>query len=498
MALRAVILVQNVWRKRKARMYLTALRNANIKQKIVEAELAREHIARRRIIELLRVLLDRIRVRRLLMAQQMHSIYIHVHSAHKLLPGKLTGLSDPFVRVAGSRLKLNPGQVQIPSPAAVVSGKKRLVKPHGAAQTVCLGSTKHVLASLNPVWEQEVLLSGLYGGDYIVFNVYDRDSFGGDKFLGQAEICLLDYPQLFRGVHGGAQRGCVVDLPDLELRPCATAIHDGKGAIITGTDVIPTGSKSPKSRGHLKVTLKLPVTSRSVCGWMYKYSSSAVIGMPRSFKRRWMVLTDESLQYYDNLYSLDDPRYTVACKDVSLIENTSDESTGILESMTVAFGRDSWQLKFVEEDDQFKREKWLNRITLCCYNIGFRSKNTASRLAAYPVLHGVRQLVNKTLLNPDNIDVTNLPYAPSAERTTSVTSAAASGTVATSTTPQRRGSGTAAASVGSVNSTPADINRSRSRTASNAADTPPVGSANSSGVKTKRRSSFLGGVLDKL
>ena len=45
----------------------------------------------------------------------------------------------------------------------------------------------------------------------------------------------------------------------------------------------------------------------SFCGWMYKLSSSA-IGIGRTFKRRWLVLNDEQLEYFDDMFSLENPR----------------------------------------------------------------------------------------------------------------------------------------------------------------------------------------------
>ena len=100
-------------------------------------------------------------------------------------------------------------------------------------------------------------------------------------------------------------------------------------------------------------------------------------------------------------------RYVIACKDVGVFEQSRDD-LGRLDTMTIGFGADNWQLKFVEEDSDSIRERWLRRISNACYNVGYRSAATSSKISAFPVLHKVRQQFN----DDANRQVSELPIAP--------------------------------------------------------------------------------------
>ena len=89
-------------------------------------------------------------------------------------------------------------------------------------------------------------------------NVYDKDSFMKDKFLGQVELCLADYPMLFRDIRGGS-----VVLDDLPLTHSQSKIYDDKGNIIPVTDVVPIGKRV--ERGTISIILTLPPLSRRLC-----------------------------------------------------------------------------------------------------------------------------------------------------------------------------------------------------------------------------------------
>lgn len=399
---KAVILVQCMWRKRKARNYLTHLRDLRIGNKLKKELEIKKNKAREKIMWFLLLFISKIRTRNAIMTAHLHSFHIHIKSGHNLLGGNVSGTSDPYIKIVGSRLVLYPGQKHYSAAAR----KNGFPKPQGLSKTICTANTQYIDNTLNPIWDTKLILSGLYGTDSIIFNVYDKDTFGVDKFLGQGEIELMNYPQLFNNLNKSEE----LIIENLELQQSLIRIHDDKGNVLPIHDAMPIGKKC--SRGSLQLTIRISTITRSMCGWIYKFSSSIIPGLPRTFKRRWLVLSDDSLQYYDDMFTLNDPRYIIACKDVSLIEQTIDETTGILDTVTIAFQRDSWYLKFIEEDSQFIRQRWLSKINQACYNLGYRSKDTQSRLASFPILHNVRQLVSKNITNPDNIDVTNLPLVP--------------------------------------------------------------------------------------
>ena len=267
---KCVVMIQALYRKNKARKKLSMLRQEKTLRRLREAQ---ESKAQMRIDSFVLLFIARCRFRKQIIASQMHTVLVTIKSANNLLPANVVGnTSDPYVIVTGARVTpvfTSGTNNSISNPMMKTKSQKELrqnLRKTGVQRTICSSKTSVIDGTLDPVWNETVIVSGVYGSDYIVLNIYDKDSFTKDKFLGQVELCLADYPVLFNDIRGG-----VVVLDDLVLTPSMAKIYDKDGNMLTITDVVPVGKQV--KRGTISIVLTLPPLSRrySVCVYIYYY-----------------------------------------------------------------------------------------------------------------------------------------------------------------------------------------------------------------------------------
>ena len=393
----------------------------------------------------LRIYVARFRFRKLLASSHDHVVLVQLKSASNLIgTNSLNETSDVYCRVVGSRfIAINTRN----KAGRVVASKQ------GVTKSISSYTSKTITNTINPIWNEESFVTGIYGSDSVIVNIYDKDTFTKDTFLGQVEIPLSDHPQLFRSTMGSRE----IHLDDLPLKKNNTNIHDMHGDILTINDcIIPEARKKIEhKRGFISITLRLPALINNMCGFMYKLSSSVIPGMPKSFKRRYMVLKEGLLVYFDDSFSLQDPRYEVWCQDVINIEETFNHSKTEIETFSVTFGPDSWTVKFDENMNTMVRKEWLRKIRFNCYNVNNKSIRGASRLSNFPLLLNVRNKIGTPVNNTNT-------------------------------------SGTSGGTIGS----PSGRERMHSNASEDVNSPIAIGSSGSTGSRVTRRRSSLGGVIE--
>ena len=217
------------------------------------------------------------------------------------------------------------------------------------------------------------------------------------------------------------------------------------GDILTINDcIIPEARKKIEhKRGFISITLRLPALINNMCGFMYNLSSSVIPGMPGL------------LVYFDDSFSLQDPRYEVWCQDVINIEETFNHSKTEIETFSVTFGPDSWTVKFDENMNTMVRKEWLRKIRFNCYNVNNKSIRGASRLSNFPLLLNVRNKIGTPVNNTNT-------------------------------------SGTSGGTIGS----PSGRERMHSNASEDVNSPIAIGSSGSTGSRVTRRRSSLGGVIE--
>lgn len=112
----------------------------------------------------------------------------------------------------------------------------------------------------------------------------------------------------FQSVYSGAQ----VECPDISLTSYDFSVSDGNGKplVAPGTTTLP-------GKGTITFALRVPSLAYNMCGWVLKNSTGLMT--KGVLKKRWMVLFDFKLRYYDSQFSLDEPRGEVHCSDITAL-----------------------------------------------------------------------------------------------------------------------------------------------------------------------------------
>lgn len=87
-------------------------------------------------------------------------------------------------------------------------------------------------------------------------------------------------------------------------------MSDGNGKPLVGAGTTPMTGK-----GTITFSIRLPSLAYNMCGWVYKNSSGLMT--KGTLKKRWMVLYDFKLKYFDSQYTLDEVRGEINCGDIT-------------------------------------------------------------------------------------------------------------------------------------------------------------------------------------
>ena len=138
------------------------------------------------------------------------------------------------------------------------------------------------------------------------------------------------------------------------LHSLAVAVNDANGTAVTVRRA-PTGT----------VTINVNLCDRrySCCGWLWKVSESLYTN---AWKKRWFVLAEGQLTYYNSELALEQPKHAVIG---SQITNISEEPHKGRDATKISYTWENtetfWQLDFDEEAPSFMKAVWLRRIYRC-------------------------------------------------------------------------------------------------------------------------------------
>lgn len=112
----------------------------------------------------------------------------------------------------------------------------------------------------------------------------------------------------FQSVYGGVQ----VDCPDVQLTSYDFPVSDGNGKplVAPGTTTLP-------GKGTITFALRVPSLAYNMCGWVLKNSTGLMT--KGALKKRWMVLYDFKLRYFESQFSLDESRGEIHCSDITAL-----------------------------------------------------------------------------------------------------------------------------------------------------------------------------------
>ena len=141
----------------------------------------------------------------------------------------------------------------------------------------------------------------------------------------------------------------------LDLAGYRRQIADGTGKPIK------IDSTDSAGGGKITVSLKLCSSSVSHSGPIMKQAASVIGFMKRAgdggFKRRFMLLTAQSLMYFDDVFTLDAPRNTLLQSDIEAI---SEENNTL--NIVAHNSKESWTMAWVEGEAAAQKKAWLQKL----------------------------------------------------------------------------------------------------------------------------------------
>lgn len=104
--------------------------------------------------------------------------------------------------------------------------------------------------------------------------------------------------------------GDQVDCTDNPLGNYDFQVSDGNGKPLVAAGTTPMAGK-----GTITFSIRVPSLAYNMCGWVYKNSTGLMT--KGQLKKRWMVLYDFKLKYFDSQFTLDEVRGEINCADIT-------------------------------------------------------------------------------------------------------------------------------------------------------------------------------------
>lgn len=325
--LKAVVMVQCAVRIRQARAVYRMRLEAGMAQQVNKS------ISRQR-----RILTIQSIVRRFLAcrrAARYRVAYPMIVSAllHKL-DGASKGNEDISAIVSGLVLAFPIGHPALVNPAITVP--LELVKSAGKITSHCrmegLGKGQPALATaLNQL-------------DFVVVTLLDKNEFLGQAIIKVSDVLRSAHPSEYTAI---THNTLVFPLLDSNQSPLVQA------------------PRSPViNPPRLTIGLSVSPPAFSMCGWLWKVSESL---LSKAFKKRWFVLMDGQLTYFNSDLCLEASKNIVNCSSVTSLKEDSYKGRHAWKLAFVANGVEScWLLDFDENESGAIKEMWLRKLRRCC------------------------------------------------------------------------------------------------------------------------------------
>eukprot|EP01039_Chlorochromonas_danica_P004508 gene4508-4944_t len=350
----AAIKFQCAWRVHKARRLY--------KQKVDERmakEVNRGRSRQRRIITIQSV------VRRFLAIRRAARLRVAYPMVVNTILHKLEGLrgseGDVCAFVSGLVLALPIGHHALVDPDVKVP--LDLVKSAGKV------TSHYRLESLN--LKKEVPATALNQVDYIIVTLMDKNT---SEFLGQAIVKVTD------ALRSPTPANFTVPL----FHDLVIPILDSNQVPLVPLKPKETGQGSRISSRYnllpqLTLGISIPSRNHTMCGWMWKVSESL---LSNAWKKRWFILVDDELTYYNSDLALDANKNTINCGDVTALTEDSYKGRHAWKiTFTVSGVESFWMLDFDESETAPIRAMWLRKLRRCSPSLQQESHAPRSPMA---------------------------------------------------------------------------------------------------------------------
>lgn len=119
--------------------------------------------------------------------------------------------------------------------------------------------------------------------------------------------------------------------------------------------------------GSITATINIADPRYSACGWLWKVSESL---LSNAWKKRWFVLADGQLTYYNSEFALDQPKHTILGTQITAIGEEQYKGRNATKISYTWENTDTfWQLDFDEEAPPAMKSIWLRRLYRVASNV---------------------------------------------------------------------------------------------------------------------------------
>lgn len=246
--------------------------------------------------------------------------------------GLANGASDCQAYVSGTYLNLPVNHPARTNPIKKVSDEllksSAKVSSHYKIESV---TTKHM-----------ALATCLTFLDFITITLVEKGS--KDDFLGQVTIRVSEIRDA-----ASRQPNRTVDLTiPLHSQLLVPIVDENKQSLATVRKA---------STGVINVSITLPDPAYTMCGWLYKVSESLLSG--GAWKKRWFVLVDDELQYFNSELQLEASKNVVVCNTITAIKEESHKGR---QATKICYNGGDWMIDWDENANAAINRMWLRKI----------------------------------------------------------------------------------------------------------------------------------------
>ena len=143
---------------------------------------------------------------------------------------------------------------------------------------------------------------------------------------------------------------------------------------MTTGKIISLNNIQNKPQGNITLTINRLNTIYSHFGFIQKLTKGAFgSGLGNQYKKRYFILTKDSIKYYTNEYNLNEIKGKIDCINILLININND----IIIINSNNNTKDIWQLKF-DENNINEKHIWIHKLRNCCPNVIIDTTNNNS------------------------------------------------------------------------------------------------------------------------
>lgn len=164
---------------------------------------------------------------------------------------------------------------------------------------------------------------------------------------------MKNYPQLFSGKE--------IHFHKHPIGSFAIPIRDGKGK------ALPLSEMETIGKGEFDFSIRLAKPHLSHFGWVLKQAGQLISLGGSQWKPRFLVLLEGVLNYYDSDLTLDHPRGTIKCENITFLNYGPDKSGEM--TLAIVAEAEEWYFHFNDTDTEVSRQAWVHKIATCSPNI---------------------------------------------------------------------------------------------------------------------------------